>query len=253
MGYFDLGYSPHYPNDARVYNNISYANGIGIAMAINETYSGQNPGVYKNNIIYGTRQIDAAGRPYNLSVTDFYLESHNTWDFADSSIVGSLPWWQPTDTVTVTDDDFLSLDQSQLTWPRNADGSLPEITFMHPDPSSDLIDAGVDVGLPYIGNSPDIGFAEFTPTVNLNTPRKVDAGISVFPNPTDGMIWIRSNKSGHIHIRLLELSGKELFSESINLSVNSDYPVKLSFLNAGLYLLDIRMGDEFKREKLIIR
>jgi hypothetical protein len=62
--------------------------------------------------------------------------------------------------LTVTASDFLSLDATQMTLPRNPDGSLPNITFMHLAPGSDLINAGVDVGLPFFGSAPDLGAFE---------------------------------------------------------------------------------------------
>ena len=42
------------------------------------------------------------------------------------------------DDVTVSSSDFISLDASQMTLPRKADGSLPDITFMHLNSDSDL-------------------------------------------------------------------------------------------------------------------
>jgi hypothetical protein len=62
--------------------------------------------------------------------------------------------------LTVKAADFQSLDASQMTLPRQADGSLPDITFMNLTPGSDLIDAGLNVGLPYNGAAPDLGAFE---------------------------------------------------------------------------------------------
>ena len=56
--------------------------------------------------------------------------------------------------------DFESIDLAQLAAPRKADGSLPDITFLHLVNGSDLIDAGVDVGLTFKGNAPDLGAFE---------------------------------------------------------------------------------------------
>ncbi len=47
--------------------------------------------------------------------------------------------------VKVSESDFESLDQAQLTLPRQADGSLPEITFMHLTKASPLRTLGVPV------------------------------------------------------------------------------------------------------------
>jgi pectate lyase len=55
------------------------------------------------------------------------------------------------------DTGFVSLDESELVGPRQADGDLPAIRFMHPAPGSLLIDKGVDVGLPFRSAAPDLG------------------------------------------------------------------------------------------------
>jgi hypothetical protein len=60
----------------------------------------------------------------------------------------------------VTADDFLSLDIDSASAPRQADGSLPEIEFLHLAQGSDLIDAGVILGYPYKGGAPDLGAFE---------------------------------------------------------------------------------------------
>ena len=44
--------------------------------------------------------------------------------------------------IPMTDDNFISLDASQLTAPRKADGSLPDIDFMKPKKGSKLADKG---------------------------------------------------------------------------------------------------------------
>jgi hypothetical protein len=49
--------------------------------------------------------------------------------------------------------------------PRLADGSLPPLDFMRLVTGSDLINAGVDVGLPYNGSAPDLGAYEYIPPV----------------------------------------------------------------------------------------
>ena len=78
--------------------------------------------------------------------------------------------------------DFLSLDASQMTLPRKADGSLPDIAFMHLTADSDLVDEGLDVGLPYYGAAPDLGAFEVVPepsTAVLITGLLVVLGYSV--------------------------------------------------------------------------
>jgi hypothetical protein len=62
--------------------------------------------------------------------------------------------------ITVTDSDFLSLDYSCMTNLRKDDGSLPDCDFLHLNPTSGLIDKGVNVGLSFNGKAPDLGAYE---------------------------------------------------------------------------------------------
>jgi len=64
---------------------------------------------------------------------------------------------------SVSNADFVSVDPSQLSAARKADGSLPDITFMHlqTNPKSKLIDAGTIIsGMDYNGSKPDLGCFE---------------------------------------------------------------------------------------------
>lgn len=63
--------------------------------------------------------------------------------------------------VKVTDQDFAGLNDADLILPRQANGDLPEITFLHLARGSGLIDQGTDVGLPFAGKTPDLGAFEF--------------------------------------------------------------------------------------------
>jgi hypothetical protein len=67
--------------------------------------------------------------------------------------------WQ--DGINTTSDDFVSIDYMQLLNVRKADGSLPDVTFFHLKAGSDLIDKGINVGLPFNGVAPDLGAFEF--------------------------------------------------------------------------------------------
>jgi hypothetical protein len=61
---------------------------------------------------------------------------------------------------SVSADDFISIDPTGVDAPRGPDGSLPKITFMHLKPDSKLVNAGIDVRLPYNGIAPDLGAFE---------------------------------------------------------------------------------------------
>ncbi|MFT4046324.1 MAG: DUF4990 domain-containing protein [Solimonas sp.] len=98
----------------------------------------------KNNLSYG------AAASINLGDDPRNDVSHNSFQLAGD----------------VTAADFISLDEAQLTAPRQANGDLPVITYAHLAPGSRLIDAGVDVGVPYNGKAPDLGAFEAPASVH---------------------------------------------------------------------------------------
>ena len=63
--------------------------------------------------------------------------------------------------VKEEDKDFAGLDVAELTKPRQANGDLPEMAFLHLARDSGLIDQGTDAGLPFAGKAPDLGAFEF--------------------------------------------------------------------------------------------
>ncbi|MBW2523983.1 MAG: DUF4990 domain-containing protein [Deltaproteobacteria bacterium] len=95
------------------------------------------PYIVKNNVAHDN--VEAA-----FNITDLTEVDHNSWDSS----------------VTVTDDDFLSVTPTGVDGPRQPDGSLPELDYLRLAPDSDLVDAGIDVGMPFNGAAPDLGAYE---------------------------------------------------------------------------------------------
>jgi uncharacterized repeat protein (TIGR02059 family) len=56
--------------------------------------------------------------------------------------------------------DFTSTVWTAATGPRKSDGSLPDISYLHLATGSKLIDAGVNVGIAFVGVAPDLGAFE---------------------------------------------------------------------------------------------
>jgi hypothetical protein len=143
-------YSNHHLEGSDWFNNTAYQNGANFNMmnrkAKTETdYLVDGPGynhVLRNNISFSSRSASDITNYDSLRCTI----DHNS--FLNSSI-------------NVSANDFVSLDTAQLTRPRNPDGSLPDIDFMHLKPKSNLIDKGIVIpGLHYNGKAPDLGCFE---------------------------------------------------------------------------------------------
>jgi len=122
-----------------VYNNTAWSNNVGNigANGFQFNYAATPGSIFRNNanLSPGAVAIHAGAS----------VNEYNSWNGV----------------VTLTLADFVSSDFSGATGARQGDGSLPVLTFLHLVEGSDLIDAGVDVGLSYTGAAPDMGAHEY--------------------------------------------------------------------------------------------
>lgn len=118
----------------RLWNCSSYRNGrraLGWDL-------GTRPHELRNNLDFDTLKPSI--------IPDTTLSEFNTWDEATG--------------VTVSAEDFASLDDGPALGARSSDGSLPVVPFLRLASGSDLVDAGTDVGLFSSGDAPDLGCFE---------------------------------------------------------------------------------------------
>jgi hypothetical protein len=132
-------YHTGYNTNTASYGMTGYGNGF-LIFNSSSTDEYEQHRIFRNNISYYGEFGDTW-----IGQSALYFHSNNSWDAS----------------VTVTDNDFLSLDYTEMLASRKSDGSLPDINFLKLVDGSDLIDAGTDVGLAYIGTAPDIGYAEY--------------------------------------------------------------------------------------------
>ncbi|HVX60688.1 MAG TPA: DUF1565 domain-containing protein [Pirellulales bacterium] len=130
-------YSNHMPGQAANWTyNTSYNNGIGAWET--ETYT---PGDF--NMLEQTSPTNRANVPGTREVLHYniaYVGNIITNSNLPAANVTNNSWTKSG--VTVSNADFVSLDPTQMTTARNADGSLPTITFMHLVSGSDLAGLG---------------------------------------------------------------------------------------------------------------
>ncbi len=129
-------YANHHPLANDFFNNTGYDNHPDFNM-LGVTSSGADTGLgnLRNNIAYkGTLSSNMTG------VSD----ANNSWNLG----------------VTLSDAQFQSVSTSGWDAARGADGSLPVLPGLRLAANSTLIDKGVNVGLPYNGQAPDLGAFE---------------------------------------------------------------------------------------------
>ncbi|HMK04437.1 MAG TPA: T9SS type A sorting domain-containing protein [Ferruginibacter sp.] len=139
-------------NGLHIYNNTIVAK-AGDAPAVGLNFSNQENGNatnvnVRNNIVIGFTYTWLAGSQPNPAMSNVTV-THND---AFGNGFGNTPHWPGGNPASYTYNNNLSVD------PR-----FVSSTNFHLHPTSPVIDRGIDVGLPYYGNAPDMGYAEFNP------------------------------------------------------------------------------------------
>lgn len=207
------------------YNNSAYRNGTNFNMVNRESpqvdniwVNGYNH-VLKNNLSYKARGSETE----YIDIAKNTL-SHNSFDLG----------------INITDKDFVSLDESQLTAQRKSDGSLPDIDFMKPAQGSNIIDAGTDIGFKFLGKAPELGAIEVSyPTGVRNDEGSIPEKISLFQNypnpfnPTTAIIY-QLSANNHVSLKVYDVLGREVATLVNEFQNPGTYSVRLSAINIQL-------------------
>lgn len=206
-----------------IYNNSSINNGTW-----NYWFGswGASPKTFRNNISMGGGMMWDV---YGLELGSSAIHSNNSWD-------GS---------VAATTGDFSSMDSTQLTRARQADGSLPVLTFLQLAPGSDLINSGMNVGIPFSGTLPDIGAFESGQTITVlsNTAPTANAGadkVITLPVSTTSLSGSGNDPDGTItSYQWTQQSGPS----SATMTAATSPVLNVTGLLAGTYVFRLKVTD----------
>lgn len=183
VGNYDAGFDQNTTSywtssSMQFYNCFAYKNNFGF-----EFYdiSIDPIQILRNNISYDNTGANITG--YLAKV----VHDHNSWDSS----------------VTINDNDFISLDVSQLLRPRKANGDLPDVSFGHLITGSDLIWAGIYVAnaCTYDGegniwhNPPSIGAYEYDSSIDTSTYYVDPSGNDLTGTGTINFPWASLHKA----------------------------------------------------------
>ncbi|CAN5834668.1 hypothetical protein BH11BAC4_BH11BAC4_08070 [soil metagenome] len=160
---FTANMEAQYSHQMQLLNCISYNNGndgfgfgtgrsTGIAMIFKNCVSANN-----NKLQSGADWV-YDGLPNNIS--------NNDW----ASTYQGVNYGNLAPGIQATTADFLSVTSTGVTGARQADGSLPNISFLKLNTTSDLVNAGINVGLPFVSTAPDLGACESNGSTSNITP-----------------------------------------------------------------------------------
>lgn len=201
-----------------------------------------------NNWAFGNAYEDPG---YPLAEPDGSLSSHNSWE----DDMG----------LTVSETDFASLEDSAMFGPRQADGGLPGVRFLTLNAGSSLIDAGLDVGLPFKGSAPDLGAFEAGDSLTAlpgarKPPLPGRMAVVNYPNPFNPVTHIRIDLpvAAEVSAVIYDLAGRQvvrLFQgyrpagrQQFSWNATGRNGRKLS---GGVYFLTVRSTGHAKTVKLI--
>lgn len=229
-------YSNHHLAGSYWYNNTAYQNGNNFNMlnrkaANADDYLTDVSGydhVMKNNLSLSPRGRDTTS--LNAARCDI---SYNSF---------TLP-------VTVSADDFKSLDLNLLTQARNEDGSLPDIDLLKLVAGSDLIDAGKDIGFAYAGAHPDLGYQESGNITTAIKPEKTKEEAQLYPNPVKEFLNIDIKNAKPFEVAVYALDGKLMMQK--NYQNQAQVKLDVSDLKRGLYVLELKSNQQVIRKKVV--
>jgi hypothetical protein len=168
-GMYDNLYSYMVNLNTYAFGNVMFNNKYGISPRPTSTY--------RNNIAYNAITV-----PYPSTS----IGTNNTWNTSDySDSIAYDPW------------DYLSIDLNEITRPRKADGSLPNVDLFKLRTGSHLIDAGTypkaadDITMTvdsagFAAITPDIGAWEYVTTTGVTKKRILSF---TFPNQSGYSVY----------------------------------------------------------------
>src|SRR5262245_13521075 len=140
-------YANHSSGGNDWYNNTSYMNGTQYNMLASPPGDSSMTIILTGDKVHRMRNnIGFPNKNSNMMGVDTMF---NSWDL----------------NITPANGDFASVsDTNVIMGPRKADGSLPDVTFMHLSANSQMINKGTNVGLQFLGSAPDLGAFEYGAT-----------------------------------------------------------------------------------------
>jgi len=209
------------------YNNSAANSGGGALKSLNpQTSLNITNCTFVNNSAYGAGEGGAA---------DF--------DYADVQIINSI-FYDNNQTygkdISVGQNTTVNITYSDIDMPDYATGNNnlnnvnPQFVNstqgdFHLQANSPCIDAGIDVGLSYNGNAPDMGCYEFG-SAGLVDWQAIQW--LIYPNPVKDFLHFKTSEKQISNLQIVDMTGKTLIKFD---KIFTDLPIDISGLETGVY------------------
>jgi len=226
------------------------------------------PSDLRNNISFDAK-VGGESQMFDLAVGT--TELNNSWNPINGNAL--VPY--KTATGAMFDQksiysQFISTSKEDFLAPRETDGSLPKNGFGRLKPNSIFIDKGIntvksvspvtfkqiEIALSgFSGTAVDLGAYEYVPSTGLKNISELSNKLKIYPNPfiQNTTIEVEAAMKGNGQIKLIDLSGKTVFTQEIyNLIPAEKRSIKLNEnLKNGVYLLQFTNESFQTVQKLV--
>lgn len=167
----------------------------------------------------------------------FSPKSGAGWEFSGGAILKSNSW--NLSAVTAMAADFVDTTEVGAAAARQEDGTLPDNGFARLAKGSDLVDKGLDVGLPYAGSSPDLGAFEFSSTTGVEGRMMASDKVRRIGNG----LRVEAEGQADVQLSIRDLGGKTVGWRSAEVrGGEAVFPGVLEGLSRGIWIVQARQG-----------
>jgi hypothetical protein len=270
--------------------SASYGNGNGYKMGGSDSANLAHNFVLKNCIAFDNRvkgfdQNNNRGSMTLYNCTGYnnlsknysisgYIDSGKSLTLKNCLVLGSVgsigsfaiqatnSWLNPFTPAVISD--FISVDTTGVRGPRKADGSLPDVSFLHLATGSQFIDSGTDIGLAYNGSAPDLGAFETAAPDGVLGGQNLPQGFSLeqnYPNPFNPStkFYVGVPIYSHIVVDVFDILGRKVRSLVDQTVEPGYYPVEWKgetdnsdIAGSGIYFLRLKSEKFSAVQKIIL-
>ena len=208
-------------------------------------------------ILYNCSGYQNVGNNFSISATlatgkilevKNCVAADNKVSLGSFAIQATNSWMPP---FTVSSADFASLDTTGVAGPRKADGSLPDVHFLHLAAGSDLIDGGTNVGLPFKGNAPDLGAFESDFATSSVVISGAEKEFKAQFDQQDLLISLNNQKKEPLRLQIFRMNGQLALATGIS-TMDEKLKINCSRLLPGIYIVKIgSASQQWKAQKLV--
>ena len=176
----------------------------------------------------------------NLSVGEYIVNEQNKPNVSNEFNIYGLEWDEQSITFSVNGINHLTYNpiiKNQYTWPFDAEQYLLLNVAIEPRVSSNFVQSTMEIDYVRVYQKNVLNITNQTSTPKFN----------LYPNPTNGSVFIESSLTSSSVFILMDVNGKLIKQDSFVGNVK----VSLEELNAGVYFIKINTADNSVNYKVI--